>query len=99
MITTAIHAGTTLGFNCTRVTKAVESVGDGGGDEHRRGQQFALAVHPQGEALAAQDPDQHRDAEDAGKRDVVRQIHFETAEYTPNPRVRHTPVRLGGTAM
>ena len=64
---------------------AVESVGDGGGDEDGRGQQFALAMHPHGEAAAGQDPDQHRNAEDAGERNVVRQVHFRTARCSPQP--------------
>ena len=53
---------------------AVNGIGQGSRNEDKRRQQFAVAVG-RAEAAAGQDPDQDRDAEDPGERDVVREVH------------------------
>ena len=53
---------------------AVDAVGDRGRDEQRRRQQFLLAVKAV-KMVGGKKPDQQRDAEDAGQRDGVGQIH------------------------
>lgn len=52
----------------------VNSIGDRGGDEEGRSQQFFL---PEGaaEAITGEQPDQQWDADDAAERNVVGQIH------------------------
>src|SRR5438045_2475776 len=53
---------------------AIDTVGDGGGNEDERGQEFLFSMNT-GETRAGKDPHQQRDAEDATERDGVGQVH------------------------
>ncbi len=53
---------------------AVDGIGQRCGNEDERGQQFTVTVR-RAKTAAGKNPDQHRNAENAGERDVGRKVH------------------------